>query len=53
MGAGEIILIIACVGIVVSVAITSIINKKKGKTSCGCNCSNCKYSSNCKTNKDK
>ena len=49
----EILLIIACVGIVASVVITSIINKKKGNTSGGCDCSCCRYSSNCKTNKEK
>ena len=38
----EIIVIIACVLIVGGVIVTSIINKKKGKTSCGCDCSNCK-----------
>lgn len=37
----EIIVIIACALIVGGVIISSIINKKKGKTSCGCNCANC------------
>ena len=46
----EIIVIIACVLIVGSVIITSIINKKKGKNSCGCNCKNCSMSCN-KNNK--
>lgn len=47
----EIIVIIACVLIVGGVLITSIINKKKGKTSCGCDCSTC--SSCCKRSKNK
>ena len=47
----EIIVIIACVLIVGGVLITSIINKKKGKSSCGCDCSTC--SSSCKYSKNK
>ena len=38
----EIIVIVACVLIVGGVAITGIINKFKGKSSCGCNCAECK-----------
>jgi len=45
----EIIVIIACVLIVGGVIVKSIINKKKGKTSCGCDCSNCSGCSKCKT----
>lgn len=41
----EIIVIIACILIVGGVIIKSIIDKKKGKTSCGCDCSSC--SRNC------
>ena len=41
----EIVVIIACILIVGGVIIKSIIDKKKGKTSCGCNCSSC--SRNC------
>ncbi len=37
----EILVIVACVAIVGSVIVFSIINKKKGKTSCGCDCANC------------
>ena len=37
----EIIVIILCVIFVFSVIIVSIINKKKGKNSCGYECSNC------------
>lgn len=47
MGALEIIVIIACVLIVGSVVATSIINKKKGKTSCGCDCSSCNCHCSC------
>ena len=41
----EIIVIIACVLIVGGVITKSIINKKKGKSSCGCDCGSC--GSNC------
>ena len=37
----EIVVIAACVIIVGGVIITSLINKKKGKTSCDCDCSKC------------
>lgn len=37
----EILVIIACVLIVAGVTISVIINKKKGKNSCGCDCANC------------
>ena len=42
----EIIVIIACVLIVGGVIVTSIINKKKGKNSCGCDCKNCSMACN-------
>lgn len=38
----EIIVIIVCSLIVLGVVIMALINKKKGKTSCGCDCANCK-----------
>ena len=41
----EIIVIIAASLTVVSVIVSQIIKRKKGKTSCGCDCANCK--SNC------
>ena len=47
----EIVVIISCVLIVGGVIASSIINKKKGKTSCGCNCSVCKNCS-CAIKKD-
>lgn len=43
----EIIVIIGCVLIVGGVIITSIINKKKGKSSCGCGCADCSKCSHC------
>ena len=46
----EIIVIIACVLIVGGVITSSIVNKKKGKTSCGCDCSKCKGCSKFKYN---
>ena len=45
----EILVIIACVLIVGSVIVVSIINKVKGKSSCGCDCSSCSSCCNCKT----
>ena len=36
MGALEILLIIACAGIVIAVSVTSIIKKKQGKHDCDC-----------------
>ncbi len=49
----EIIVIIACVLIVGGVIAHSIINKKKGKTSCGCDCSNCSSCKRCDKNTEK
>ncbi|MBR5439780.1 MAG: FeoB-associated Cys-rich membrane protein [Clostridia bacterium] len=41
----EIFLIVFCSVFVLGVIVKSIIDKKNGKSSCGCNCANCK--SNC------
>lgn len=43
MGALEILLIIACAGIVIAVSVTSIIKKKQGKHDCDCggDCTHC------------
>lgn len=49
----EIIVIIASVLIVGGVIVKSIIDKKKGKTSCGCNCSNCSKCRSCNINQNK
>ncbi len=49
MSAIEIIVIITSVLIVGGVFLCSIINKKKGKTSCGCDCLSCSSCCNCKT----
>lgn len=49
MGVWEILLIIACAAIVISVITTSIIRKKQGKNSCSGNCSQC---SGCKNTSD-
>ena len=50
----EIIVIIACVLIVGGVIVTSIINKKRGKTSCCGDCSKCKccHTDNKDTNRE-
>lgn len=37
----EIIVIVACVVVVVAVIANGIIKKKKGISSCGCDCANC------------
>lgn len=47
MGIGEILLIIGCAAIVIGVVITTVIRKKKGKTSCDCGCSGCSGCSAC------
>ena len=50
----EIIVIIACVLIVGGVIFKAVYDKKKGKTSCGCDCSKCYGCSACKeSQKDK
>ena len=48
----EIFVIVACVVIVVGVIAKSFINRKKGKTSCGCDCSSCSKCSYCKSQYD-
>ena len=37
----DILIISLCVLAVIGAVALSIINKKKGKSSCGCNCANC------------
>ncbi len=51
MGPIEIIVIIACVLIVGGVIAKSIVNKIKGKNSCGCGC-DCSTCKGCSTKKD-
>ncbi len=41
MSAIDIVVVIACALLGVYVIISCIKNKKKGKTSCGCDCANC------------
>ncbi len=38
----DVLIIIFCIAIVVFAIIKAVIDKKNGKTSCGCNCANCK-----------
>lgn len=45
----EIIVIIACVLIVGGVIAKAIIDNKRGKTSCGCDCSKCSSCQTCKS----
>ena len=47
----EILVIVGCVLVVGGVIISSIINKKKGKTSCGCGCTDCSKCSSCTSKK--
>lgn len=49
----EILVIIACVLIVGGVIAMAIVNKKKGKSSCGCDCSSCSSCGSCKGKKEK
>ncbi len=53
MGIVDILIIVACVLIVAGTVTLSIVNKKKGKSSCGCDCASCKGCSACKTDKNK
>lgn len=49
MGVWEILLIVFCVGLVISVAVTTIVKRKRGKTSCDCcdgNCACCSKAKN-------
>ncbi|MBQ2710581.1 MAG: FeoB-associated Cys-rich membrane protein [Clostridia bacterium] len=46
MGPGEILLIVACSAIVISVVISYFIRKKQGKTCCG-DCSSCGGTCSC------
>ncbi len=36
--------------IVIGLVVLMIVNKKKGKTSCSCGCSNCAFKDSCHTN---
>ncbi len=47
----EILLIVFCCTFVLSVTVKGIIDKKKGKNGCGCNCKNCPSKSGCSSNK--
>ena len=51
MGVLEILLIVACAAIVISVITVSVIRKKQGKSSCDCGCSSCPYCDSCKSKK--
>ncbi len=44
----DILIAVGAAAIVVAVIVTSIINKKKGKSSCGCDCSSCLKNCSCK-----
>lgn len=37
--------------IVIGLVVLMIVNKKKGKTSCSCGCSNCAFKDSCHTDK--
>ena len=42
-----IVICLVLLGIVVAIIVNMINNKKKGKTSCGCGCSNCALKGTC------
>lgn len=44
---GTIIVAAILLGVALAIIVTSIKNKKQGKTSCGCNCSGCAMSCLC------
>lgn len=44
---GTIIVSVLLLGIVSAIIIVTVRNKKRGKTSCGCGCSNCAMSGIC------
>lgn len=48
----DVIIIAIAVVVVVGTIVLGIINKKKGKTSCGCNCAECSKCSHCPTTKN-
>ena len=48
-----IIISLIIVAIVAAIIISTVRNRKKGKSSCGCGCSNCPMSSACHRNKEK
>ncbi len=54
MGFWEILLIIGCAALVISVTVVSVIRKIKGKSSCdcGCDCCNCNACKYAQKNKD-
>lgn len=52
MGFFEILLIVLCALIVIGVIVKSVIDKKKGKSSCGCDCSKCSCGCGSNINKD-
>ena len=49
----DILVIVGCVLLGIYVIVSSIKNKKKGKTGCGCNCSSCSGCAYKKTKTDK
>lgn len=54
MTAIEIIVIVCAVAVLAGVVIAAVLRKKKGKTSCGCDCAHCPgCASHKKTNEDK
>ncbi len=50
---GSIIVVCALVAIVALIIVSNVKNKKKGKSNCGCGCSNCSLNGLChKTNEE-
>ena len=53
MGPREIILIVVCALVVVGVAVSYIVKKRKGKPTCDCGCSDCSACPHCAAAKEK
>ena len=51
MNVFEILLIVGCAAIVISVVTVSVVKKKRGKSSCGCGCDCCPYGGSCPSRK--
>ncbi len=50
MNPPTVIALIIVAAVVIGLIVMSVVNKKKGKTSCSCGCSNCAFKDSCHTN---
>lgn len=44
---GSVIAVLALIGIIAAIIIKMVVDKKKGKSSCGCNCGCCAMKDSC------